>query len=48
VLAAVLAAEEVSFLLGACLISESGFGGHPSDVDLAGVLTIRQAGPDRP
>ena len=37
-----------STVLGARLISESGFGGHPTDVGLAGVLTIRQPGPDRP
>jgi hypothetical protein len=35
-----------STVLGARLISESGFGGHPADVDLAGVLPIRQVEPD--
>jgi TetR/AcrR family transcriptional regulator, regulator of cefoperazone and chloramphenicol sensitivity len=34
-----------SAVLGARLISDSGFGGRSSDVDLAGVLTIRQHGP---
>jgi hypothetical protein len=35
-----------STVLGARLISESGFGGRSDDIDLAGVLTIRsrQAG----
>jgi AcrR family transcriptional regulator len=32
-----------STILGARLIFESGFGGRPSDVDLAGILTIHQA-----
>jgi AcrR family transcriptional regulator len=31
-----------STVLGARLISESGFGGQPADIDLAGVLTIRE------
>ncbi|MBF9129169.1 TetR family transcriptional regulator [Plantactinospora sp. S1510] len=30
-----------STVLGARLISESGFGGHSDDIDLAGVLTVR-------
>jgi AcrR family transcriptional regulator len=30
-----------SAVLGARLISESGYGGHSSDIDVAGVLTIR-------
>lgn len=34
-----------SAVLGARLISESGFGGHSGDIDLAGVLTIRAALP---
>jgi hypothetical protein len=29
-----------SAVLGARLISESGYGGRPSDIDVAGVLTI--------
>ncbi|MFI6076276.1 TetR/AcrR family transcriptional regulator C-terminal domain-containing protein [Actinoplanes sp. NPDC051343] len=29
-----------SAVLGARLISESGYGGHPSDIDVAGVLTV--------
>ncbi|RKR86210.1 TetR family transcriptional regulator [Micromonospora pisi] len=33
-----------SAVLGARLISESGFGGRSSDIDLAGVLTIRRRG----
>jgi TetR/AcrR family transcriptional regulator, regulator of cefoperazone and chloramphenicol sensitivity len=33
-----------SSVLGARLISESGFGGHASDIDLAGVLTVRVRG----
>lgn len=34
-----------STVLGARLISESGFGGRSSDIDLAGVLTVRPANP---
>ena len=33
-----------SAVLGARLISESGYGGRSSDIDLAGVLTVREAG----
>jgi TetR/AcrR family transcriptional regulator, regulator of cefoperazone and chloramphenicol sensitivity len=34
-----------SAVLGARLISESGFGGRSSDLDVAGVLTVRTPGP---
>ncbi len=34
-----------SAVLGARLISESGFGGRSSDIDLAGVLTVREPDP---
>ncbi len=37
-----------SAVLGARLISESGFGGTSSDIDLAGVLTVREATPPGP
>lgn len=36
-----------STVFGARLISESGFGGRSSDIDLAGVLTIRARSADR-
>ncbi|MEV6848152.1 TetR/AcrR family transcriptional regulator C-terminal domain-containing protein [Actinoplanes sp. NPDC051411] len=35
-----------SAVLGARLISESGYGGHSSDIDVAGVLTIHSKGAD--
>ena len=41
--AAVEARTFWSAVLGARLISESGFGGRTSDIDLAGVLTVRMA-----
>ncbi len=37
-----------SAVLGARLISESGFGGRSSDIDLAGTLTVRRRGQDDP